>query len=59
MPTTKTQALQMIKSLPEKATWDDIMYEIYVRKKIEAGVVAAEEGKVMSHEDVKKRFLQR
>ncbi|MBL8069675.1 MAG: hypothetical protein JNM35_01135 [Nitrospira sp.] len=59
MPTTKKQALQMIKSLPEKATWDDIMYEIYVRKKIEAGVVAAEEGKVMSHEDVKKRFLQR
>lgn len=59
MPTTKKQALQMIKSLPEKATWDDIMYEIYVRKKIEAGVVAADEGKVMSHEDVKKRFLQR
>lgn len=59
MPTTKKQALQMIKSLPEKATWDDIMYEIYVRKKIEAGVVAAEEGKVMRHEDVKKRFLKR
>ncbi|MEK6803719.1 MAG: hypothetical protein AABZ34_13810 [Nitrospirota bacterium] len=57
MPTTKKQALQMIKSLPEKATWDDIMYEIYVRKKIEAGVVAADEGKVMRHEDVKKRFL--
>jgi len=59
MPTTKKQALQMIKSLPEKVTWDDIMYEIYVRKKIEAGMVAAEEGKVMRHEDVKKRFLQR
>jgi len=57
MPTTKKQALQMIKSLPEKATWDDIMYEIYVRKKIGAGVVAADEGKVMRHEDVKKRFL--
>jgi hypothetical protein len=33
MPTTKKHALQMIKNLPEKATWDDIMCEIYVRKK--------------------------
>lgn len=59
MPTTKKQALQMIKNLPEKATWDDIMYEIYVRKKIEAGVKAADEGRVVSHEDIKKRFIKR
>ncbi|ULA62768.1 MAG: hypothetical protein LZF86_50148 [Nitrospira sp.] len=38
----------MVKKLPEKATWDDIMHEIYVRKKIDAGVTA-----------VKKRFLKK
>lgn len=59
MPTTKKQALQMIKNLPEKATWDDIMYEIYVRKKIEAGTKAADEGRVVPHEDIKKRFIRR
>lgn len=32
MPTAKKQALAMVKKLPEKATGDDIMYEIYVRK---------------------------
>jgi predicted transcriptional regulator len=58
MPTTKKQALEMIKKLPEKATWDDIMYEIYLRKKIEAGIKAAEEGRVVSHDEVKKRFLK-
>jgi len=58
MPTTKKQALEMIKKLPEKATWDDIMYEIYVRKKIEAGIKAADEGRVVSHDEVKKRFLK-
>ena len=58
MPTTKKQALQMIKKLPEKATWDDIMYEIYLRKKIEAGIKAADEGRVVSHDEVKKRFLK-
>jgi predicted transcriptional regulator len=58
MATTKKQALEMIKKLPEKATWDDIMYEIYVQKKIEAGIKAADEGRVVSHDEVKKRFLK-
>ena len=59
MPTAKKQALDMVKQLPEKATWDDIMYEIYVRKKIEAGVKAADEGRVFPHAAVKKRFIER
>mgnify|MGYP001592067073 CR=1 FL=1 len=58
MPTTKKQALEMIKKLPERATWDDIMYEIYVRKKIAAGIQAADEGRVVPHEEVKKRFIK-
>jgi len=59
MPTAKEQALEVVKKLPEKATWDDIMYEIYVRKKIETGVKAADEERVVPHEDVKKRFLKK
>jgi predicted transcriptional regulator len=34
------------------------MYEIYVRKKIAAGIRAADEGRVTPHEEVKKRFLR-
>ncbi len=59
MPTAKQQALAMVKTLPEKAAWDDIMYEIYVRKKIEAGITAADEGRVAPHTAVKKRFLKK
>lgn len=59
MPTAKKQILDMVKKLPEKATWDDIMYEIYVRKKIEAGLQAADEGRVIPHQDVKKRFIKK
>jgi len=58
MPSVKKQALEMIRKLPDKTTWDDIMYEIYVRKKIARGIKAADEGKVVSHEEVKKRFLK-
>jgi len=59
MPTAKKQVLEMVKKLPEKATWDDIMSEIYVRKKIETGIDAAEEGRVVPHEVVKKRFFKK
>lgn len=59
MPTAKKQALEAVKKLPEKATWDDIMYEIYVRKKIQTGTKAADEGRVVPHEDVKKRFIKK
>jgi predicted transcriptional regulator len=59
MPTAKKQVLEMVKKLPDKATWDDIMYGVYVRKKIEAGIQAADEGRAVSHEDVKKRFIKK
>ncbi|WP_413935763.1 hypothetical protein [Nitrospira sp. BLG_1] len=59
MPTVKKQALDMVKKLPEKATWDDIMYEIFVRKKIETGIHAADDGRLVPHEVVKKRFLKK
>jgi predicted transcriptional regulator len=58
MASAKKQALETIRKLPERATWDDIMYEIYVRKKIARGIKAADEGKVVSQEEVKKRFLK-
>ena len=58
MASAKKQALEMIRRLPDKATWDDIMYEMYVRKKIARGIKAADEGKVVSHEEAKKRFLK-
>jgi predicted transcriptional regulator len=59
MPSAKKQALEMVKKLPEKATWDDSMYEIYVRKKIETGINAADEGRVVLHDDVKKHFIKK
>lgn len=54
----KKEALNTIKNLPEGAGWDEIMYELYVRQKIERGIKAADQGKVLSHQEVKKRFLK-
>jgi len=52
----KDIAISMISQLPNQATWDDIMYEIYVRQKIDDGLKAARKSKVVSHDDVKKGF---
>jgi predicted transcriptional regulator len=59
MPTAKKQALEMVEKLPEKAKGDDIMYKIYVRKKIDAGVTAANAGRVIPHIEVKKRLIKK
>lgn len=55
----KEQAIRLIDHLPDQATFNDIMYELYVKQKIEAGLQAAEEGKTIPHEEVKKRLLNR
>ena len=34
----KEEAQDLLKNLPEDATWDDLMYKIYVRQAIEAGL---------------------
>jgi predicted transcriptional regulator len=56
MSIAKEQAKKALELLPETATWEDIMYQLYVRAKITQGMKDVEEGKLVSHEEVKKRF---
>lgn len=58
MSVVKKEARKLIDKLPETATWDDLMYELYVKQKIEVSLKAAKEGRVLSHEEVKKRLLK-
>ncbi len=34
----KEEARRLIDNLPENSTWDDLMYQIYVRMAVEAGL---------------------
>ena len=58
MQAVKEEAIKLISNLPEDTSWDDIIYEMYVKKKIELGLKALDEGDVISHEEVKKRFAK-
>ncbi len=57
--TAKQAAREIIERLSDQASWDDIMYELYVRQKIEAGLKAVEEGRTVPHEEVKQRLLDK
>lgn len=43
--TVKEDAMKLIETLPDQITWDDIMYESYIRQKIEPGLRDGNEGK--------------
>ncbi len=52
----KQEASRLLDNLPEKATWDDLMYQIYVRQTIEAGIKDSDEGRTVEVQEVRKRF---
>jgi predicted transcriptional regulator len=59
MSTAKDEAIKAISRLPEEASWDEIMYKIYVKSEIEEGLKAANEGRTVPHEEVKEMFKPR
>lgn len=54
--TVKQSLLELAQTLPDNCTWDDVMYQVYVRQKIEAGLQDAQEGRLVSHDEVFKEF---
>jgi predicted transcriptional regulator len=52
----KQEARRLVDNLPENATWDDLMYEIYVRQAIEAGLADSEAGRTLAVKEVRAKF---
>lgn len=52
----KEKAHQLVDNLPDSATWEDVMYRIYVREAIETGVKDSDEGRTIDVKEVRKRF---
>jgi predicted transcriptional regulator len=53
---TKEEILELISNLPDNVTLDEVMEKLYIRAKIEAAVNEIDQGKGISHEDVKEHF---
>ena len=52
----KADAHRLIDSLPDDATWDDIMYRVYVRQCIDAGIEDADEDRVVDVTEIRRQF---
>jgi hypothetical protein len=52
----KDIAKELIEKMPDNATWDDLMYEIYVRQAIESGLKDSENGRTIDVKDIRKKY---
>ena len=52
----KQSARQLVEKLPDNASWDDLMYEIYVRQAIEAGIKDSDAGRTQEVKAVRTRL---
>ena len=53
MQTAKQSAKQLIDHLPDQVSWDEIMYELYVKQKISKGLDAVINDQTVTHEEAK------
>lgn len=56
MADVKQEIIQMIQSLPDEVTIDDIIAELYFKLQVDAGLKELDEGKGIPHEEVEKRL---
>ena len=56
MARIKQQVIQIIQSLPDNVTLDDIMAALYFKLQVDAGLKEIDEGKGIPHEEVEKRM---
>ena len=52
----KEEARQLVERLPDTATWDDLMEEIYVRQAVERGLRDVEAGRTLTTDQLRTRM---
>jgi len=54
----KKEVLKMIERMPDDASIEDIMYELYVRAQVEAGLEDIRAGRTVPHDEVMLEFAK-
>ena len=57
MATAKDAAREVIEQLSDQATWNDVMYELYVKEKLETGLADIEAWRTVPHQQFKTEIL--
>jgi hypothetical protein len=56
MATAKDQVRQLLDSLPDDASLEDVQYSIYVRERIERARKEASEAKMVDEDEIERRM---
>ncbi len=54
--TPKQQVHQVLARLPDDATWDQVVYELAVRRAVERGIADADAGRVVDVAEIRAEF---
>jgi len=57
MQTVKQIVCDTVNHLPEQATFDDAIYALYVRQKLEVGLRDLDEGRIYTQKEVEQHLL--
>jgi predicted transcriptional regulator len=52
----KEEAHRLIERMPQNATWDDLMHEVYVREAIERGLADSKAGRTKDVREVRAKY---
>lgn len=52
----KDEVHRLVDNLGKDATWDDLMYEIYVRQAVERGLADSDAGRTTPIEQIRARY---
>jgi predicted transcriptional regulator len=52
----KEEAHRLVERMPQNATWDDLMHEIYVREAIERGLADSKAGRTKEVREVRAKY---
>jgi len=56
MESVKQSAIKLIEQLPDESTLEDIMEKLLFLQKVEQGLEDIRQGRVISHDEAKKRL---
>ena len=54
----KEETIQLIEQMPDDCTVEDILYELYLKQKVDKGLQDIREGRVVEHEEVRQRMAR-
>ncbi len=56
MNATKEQVIELVKSMPDDATVDDVIEELYFKLQVDQGLAELDRGESLSHDEVERRL---